>query len=319
MLEHAVRACMRGRSITSSLLTFARRGTVQRELHVVNAIVEDTLVLVERDLVKHNIRIQRNLNATPSIYCDPGQLTQVVLNLLTNARDSMLEMDGGVITVDLARIGQQIELAVRDTGCGISAEMLDQVFQPFVTTKGAMGGSKTPGTGLGLSISYGIVENHGGTITIESILGQGTTVRLRLPVPAQAAQLATIYAPSRAAASPCVLAVNIGSDLVRLLEHQGYAVTAIDDHEAALRSYCIQPVDLVIVNAVQPNEQTISFLQRLRSMDAAVQVLIITPQVQQADMLLHAGATQVVQYTNVLEELATMIRKSFSPALQQVA
>ena len=316
VLEHATRACMRGRSITSSLLTFARRDPVQRELHVINAIVEDTLALVERDLVKYNIRIQRNMQVTPSVYCDPGQLAQVVLNLLTNARDSMLEMNGGVITIDLARIGQQIELAVHDTGCGIPADMLDQVFQPFVTTKGAMGGSKTPGTGLGLSITYGIIESHKGSISIDSTVGRGTTVHLRLPVPAQRA---TSYVPCKAAVLPSVLAVNIDPDLVHLLEHQGYAVTSIDKHEAALRAYCVQPVDLVVMSAAQPNEQTTLFLQRLRSMDTAVQVLIITPQVQKTDMLLHAGATQVVQSTHVLEEVVTTIRQRFLSALPQAA
>jgi two-component system NtrC family sensor kinase len=319
VLEHAVRACMRGRSITGGLLTFARRGPVQRELHAVNTIVEDTLALVERDLVKHNIRIQRNLKPTSSIYCDPGQLTQVILNLLTNARDSMLDMGGGIITVDLAQRGQYIDLAVHDTGCGIPAEMLDQVFQPFVTTKGAMGGSKTPGTGLGLSISYGIVESHGGTIAIDSTVGQGTTVRLRLPVPAPAAPAATSYAPPRASAAPYVLAVNIGAELVRMLDQQGCTITSFHDHEAALRAYCVQPSDLVLLGAVQPNEQTMSFLQRLRSMDETVQVLIITPQVQHADLLLHAGATQVVQQVGMLEELTAIIRKRVFPALPQAA
>jgi signal transduction histidine kinase len=319
VLEHAARACMRGRSITTSLLTFARRGSVQRELHVLNAIVEDTLALVERDMVKHNIRIQRNIAPTPSIYCDPGQLTQVILNLLTNARDSMLDMDGGVITVDLAQRGQQLELAVRDTGCGIPADMLDQVFQPFVTTKGAMGGSKTPGTGLGLSISYGIIEGHGGTIAIDSTVGAGTNVVLRLPMPDPVIHSPAPCVPARESAAPRMLAVNISADLARLLEQDGYAVTAMDEHEAALRAYCMQPVDLVLVGAAQPNEQTTSFLQRLRSMDEAVQVLIITPQVQQADVLLHAGATQVVQHTSVLEEVTAMIRKRFLPVLQPAA
>jgi PleD family two-component response regulator len=243
----------------------------------------------------------------------------VVLNLLTNARDSMLAMDSGVITVNLAQRGPFIELTVRDTGCGIPAEMLDQVFQPFVTTKGAMSGSKTPGTGLGLSITYGIVENHGGTISIESTVGQGTMVRLRLPIPAQSAQSATHYMSSGAPAAPRVLALDTSADLVRLLEQQGYAITSMDNHEAALRAYCVQPTDMVVVQAGQPNEQTLSFLKRLRSMDMAVPVLVITPQAQQADMLLHAGATQVVQHASVLEAVTTMTRKSSVSALQQAA
>ena len=104
-----------------------------------------------------------------------------MLNLITNARDAM-KPGGGTLTVRLRERRDLIELSVSDTGSGIDDEIRDKIFEPFMTTKGALGGSQTPGTGLGLSVSYGIVQEHGGTIEVESVPGQGTTMTVRLPV-----------------------------------------------------------------------------------------------------------------------------------------
>jgi signal transduction histidine kinase len=105
----------------------------------------------------------------------------VVLNLITNARDAMKPL-GGTLTIGLCERRGWLELSVSDTGSGIPEEIRDKIFEPFVTTKGALGGSQTPGTGLGLSVSYGIVQEHGGTITVESVTGRGTTLTVRLPI-----------------------------------------------------------------------------------------------------------------------------------------
>src|SRR5205823_1926887 len=92
---------------------------------------------------------------------------------------------GGTLTVSLRERYGMIELSVADTGSGISEELRDKIFEPFVTTKGALGGSQTPGTGLGLSVSYGIVQEHGGAILVESEVGRGTTMTVRLPIIAE--------------------------------------------------------------------------------------------------------------------------------------
>jgi signal transduction histidine kinase len=89
---------------------------------------------------------------------------------------------GGTLTITLRDRQNQIELSVSDTGCGIPPEMVDKIVEPFVTTKGALGGSQTPGTGLGLSVSYGIIKEHGGTISVTSEVGRGTTMTVLIPV-----------------------------------------------------------------------------------------------------------------------------------------
>ncbi len=180
-LEVITQACRRGRSITRGLLTFARRQEHQRALADLTDAIDETLMLVELDLRKSRIKVVRQIEPVALTYCDLGQLSQVVLNFITNARDAMAP-NAGTLTIGLRERQGQIELSVSDTGSGIPAELLDKIFEPFVTTKGSMGGSQTPGTGLGLSVSYGIVKEHGGTIGVESEVGRGTTMLVRLPI-----------------------------------------------------------------------------------------------------------------------------------------
>ena len=177
-LDVVIQACLRGRSITRGLLTFARRQEHRRELANIADAVEETLTLVELDLRKANIAVNRQIEPVPHTICDLGQIAQVVLNLITNARDAMLP-DGGELSVSLRERHGAIELSVTDTGGGIPESIRDRIFEPFVTTKGA--GGQT-GTGLGLSISYGIIKEHGGEILVDSRVGRGTTMTIRLPI-----------------------------------------------------------------------------------------------------------------------------------------
>ena len=180
-LDIVIQACRRGRSITRGLLTFARRQERQRAMANLADAIDETLTLVELDLRKSHIELVRQVEPVQSTICDLGQLAQVVLNLITNARDAMKPL-GGTLTIGLCERQEWLELSVSDTGSGIPEEIRDKIFEPFVTTKGALGGSQTPGTGLGLSVSYGIVQEHGGTITVESAIGRGKTMTVRLPI-----------------------------------------------------------------------------------------------------------------------------------------
>jgi two-component system, NtrC family, sensor kinase len=180
-LDVVMQACRRGRSITRGLLTFARRQEGQRALGNLADAIDEVLTLVDLDLRKAHIEVVRRVELVPSTLCDLGQISQVVLNFITNARDAM-KPNGGTLTVGLCERRGMIELSISDTGSGIPEEIRDKIFEPFVTTKGALGGSQTPGTGLGLSVSYGIVQEHGGAIEVDSAVGRGTTMTVRLPI-----------------------------------------------------------------------------------------------------------------------------------------
>jgi signal transduction histidine kinase len=170
------RVSQRATSITNSLLTFARRREPELRLASLQAAIDDTVALVAHDLRRDKVELFQQIDEElPPVMCDPGQICQVLLNLITNARDAMRERGGGTLRLALAAEDGQALLTIADDGPGIAPEVLDKLFQPFVTTKAT-------GNGLGMSICYGIVESHHGKIAIASTLGQGTTVTIRLPL-----------------------------------------------------------------------------------------------------------------------------------------
>jgi signal transduction histidine kinase len=180
-LQVVVQTVDRAKRITTNLLTFARKREPRMELADITQAVGNPLELMQRDLEKSDIRLVRKFSDVPAIVCDAGQISQVCLNLLTNARDAMLP-DGGTLTVEIKRDDQDVLIAFTDTGTGIPPHILDNLFKPFVTTKGPLGGGEMAGSGLGLSVSDGIIKNHGGTIDVETELGKGSTFTVRLPI-----------------------------------------------------------------------------------------------------------------------------------------
>ncbi len=160
--------------ITQGLLSFSRQQAWRLSPVDVNTVVEEALVLVEKQLAREQVTLERDVPpGLPAVLGSANHLQQVVLNLLTNAREAMPE--GGRLRVATRRNGGSIEVEVTDTGKGIPAEHLSKVFDPFFTTK-------EKGTGLGLAVSYGIVRDHGGTLTVRSREGVGTTFLITLPV-----------------------------------------------------------------------------------------------------------------------------------------
>jgi signal transduction histidine kinase/CheY-like chemotaxis protein len=302
----AVRVCQRGRSITSSLLTFARRQETQRGVHQIQDAIEDTLALVEHELAKENIQIVREFRPVPPTLCDPGQIAQVVLNLISNARDALAARQGGLITLTLGQTDGQIDLTVSDTGSGIAAEMLDQIFQPFVTTK-----VPGKGTGLGMAICYGIIESHGGTIRVTSTVGQGTTVTVHLPI--ISAVPAPAQAPGPAESRLRILLVDdepdVAEALARLLESHGHTVRIAADGSVALANYRAEGADVVLSDALMPGISGAQFVAALRAIDPDLPIIVITGQPGSAhvDAMLDAGAACIVGKPFVVGEVLAAI------------
>jgi signal transduction histidine kinase len=166
------------REIVKNLLDFSRSKEPTLSVRDPNVVAFKSVRLVQNMLDVSNIDTRLSLEeGLPRIYIDEHQIQQVLVNLLTNAAQSMSE--GGKLVVSTApcRDGACVQIAVSDTGKGILPEHLPHVFDPFFSTKGEEGG-----TGLGLSVSYGIVKNHGGDIRVESKPGAGTTFTIELPV-----------------------------------------------------------------------------------------------------------------------------------------
>lgn len=181
LLEKIERQTFRAAKIVNSLLNLARPSDGEATLVDVNVIVNDVLSLLEHQFRNGRIQVRKEL--TPSGLFVKGveyKLQQVFLNLLLNARDAMPR--GGWLTLTTQCDDRGATVEVADTGTGIPSEHLSRIYDPFFTTK-----TDGRGTGLGLSVTYGIVQEHGGTLTCESATGQGTRFTLTLPVVAQRA------------------------------------------------------------------------------------------------------------------------------------
>jgi len=166
-----------------SLRLFARKSEFKTEELDINKPIQDALMLLSQQLKVDNIRLSTSFGENlPKIQGDSNQLQQVFLNLITNARDaidSLKHPDGGelLIKTALSEDSKYVEITFEDTGCGIHPEDLENIFNPFFTTKSSLGG-----IGLGLSITYGIIEEHRGKIEVKSQEGKGTTFKIILPV-----------------------------------------------------------------------------------------------------------------------------------------
>ena len=175
-LETITNETLRCRKIVTSLLDFARQAKPAKNEYNINEIVEQSIALTRKQAAFKDVILEGDLSeGLPLIYVDKDQIQQCIINLALNAIEAT--DGGGRVTLSTRFISESkmIEIAIRDTGKGISSKNLDKVFDPFFTTKES-------GTGLGLAITHGLIEQHGGTIQVESTPGKGTLFMIRLPV-----------------------------------------------------------------------------------------------------------------------------------------
>ncbi len=175
-VEVIVKETIRCREIVKRLLDFAKQIAPQKKLTNINTLIENIILLVRNQTSFRNIKIEKNLSSDiPDIMIDPDQVQQVFINIILNASEAMTR--GGELTIDskMDSNGNSIVVSIKDTGPGIPEHLHEKIFDPFFTTK-------EQGTGLGLSISYGIIEQHGGTINLETEIAKGTTFTIQLPI-----------------------------------------------------------------------------------------------------------------------------------------
>ena len=178
-LDKIYTAAERANKITNSVLGMARNRSNQFETTDMVKLIEQTMVLLERELNKYRISVELQIEEVPQIQAIGNQLQQVLLNLLINARQAM--PDGGQLIVRLYADDKFVNLAVRDFGTGIPQDKLKKIFQPYFSTKDGPDESGKGGTGLGLASCKNIIEAHGGKIRVESMVGKGTCFTLKLP------------------------------------------------------------------------------------------------------------------------------------------
>ncbi len=171
----------RAAKITNSVLGMARNRSESFELTSVGKLIEESLVLLERELRKYRIEIELDLAEVPKAPVIGNQIQQVLMNLLINSRQAMPEGGRLILRLKFDQQTKTVDISVRDFGTGIPQDKLRKIFDPYFTTKSGPDATGKGGTGLGLAACKNIIDAHGGKIRVESSVGKGTCFTIKLP------------------------------------------------------------------------------------------------------------------------------------------
>ncbi|MGB7926350.1 MAG: PAS domain S-box protein [Pyrinomonadaceae bacterium] len=318
--EEINKAGNRAASLTSQLLAFSRKQVLQPKVLDLNMVVADMDKMLRR-LIGENIElVTMTEDELWSIKADPGQIQQVILNLVVNARDAMPEV--GRLTIETANIeldnenarwnnvgahpGRYVMLAVNDTGCGMDTQTRERVFEPFFTTK-----EIGKGTGLGLSTVYGIVKQSGGYIWVYSEPEKGTTFKIYLPCIEELADALPHRNPAgeMPQGRETVLLVEdeplVRRLAARVLREQGYTVLEASNGEEALRvahEHAAGEIHLLLTDVVMP---------RMSGREVAEHLALIRPRML---VLYTSGYTEnSIVHHGVMEDGVAFLQKPFTP------
>jgi PAS domain S-box-containing protein len=271
------RAGERAARLTQQLLAFSRKQVSQPRIVRVDDLLRDEESMLRR-FVNNSIFMEIIPGAGAAcIEIDPHRFSQVLLNLVVNARDAMIH--GGTLTIKTAVNRRKVTISVQDTGCGMTAEVRERLFEPFFTTKDA-----DKGTGLGLATVYGIIREAGGNITVESIERVGSTFTLSLPI-ARKKQHAhgipdTQDRPQRGSETILLIEddANIRYLLAHTLESSGYRVVQAENgmEGLAIAQEMLPAIDAVISDAIMPKMNGQDVIARLRHLRPELKALLVS-------------------------------------------
>ena len=314
-IDNAARRCVR---IVRNFLALARRRAPERGDVQLNEVVQEAVELLAYELRTGNVEVSLGLTEDlPVLWADGHQLHQVLVNIVANAHHAMRHSSSPrrlTITTGLDRTGQQVRLAIADTGPGIPAEIRAKIFEPFFTTK-----PPGEGTGLGLSLCRGIVEEHGGTIGVESEPGRGTTFLIRLPVvPRPTVGAAPDIAEAPVAVGPKTILIvddepEIAAILVEALESDGYHTETAENGVDALRRLERHGYDLVMSDTKMPVMDGMEMYRKLERRFPKLQrrIIFVTGDVLDAEKQRFLESTGVPVLTKPfdLSEVRRVVRR----------
>jgi signal transduction histidine kinase len=306
-IEHAAH---RAAELTRQLLAFSRKQVLQLRIVDLNAVVTGMESLLRR-LIGENIQLVTVLGSgLGRVKADPPQLEQVLMNLAVNARDAM--PGGGRLVIETKNVefnagnvsnplGSSVMMSVSDTGHGMDEETAKRIFEPFFTTK-----SVGKGTGLGLATAHGIVEQSGGTMSVQSAPGQGATFRIYLPRTHEMDKAEPIEGPVTTSKGTGVVLVVEDEDPLRKLLHRtltaaGHTVIAASSGEEALVRTRQEPIDLVLTDVVMPGMSGPELVARLSVNRPEMAVLYMS------------GYDRALMEKGTLDKAAAFFPKPFTP------
>jgi PAS domain S-box-containing protein len=332
-LSEVFEAARRGGELTRKLLAFSRKQIIQPRPLDVRSSVDDFTRMIRRIVGEDVELVVERADEALAVRADPVQLEQVLLNLCTNARQAMPE--GGTLRLTTratafddafvarhpwARGGSFAEIAVSDTGVGMDTKTRARIFEPFFTTK-------REGTGLGLSTVYGIVQQHGGFIHVESAPREGTTFRVFLPRTGDSAPVSRTtngvhLSPSSSGREVVLVAEDepaLRALVTMTLTELGYRVIAVSDGEEAVHAYeeHAREVDLVVLDVVMPRLDAREAYERIRAVRPDVKVLFTTgyaPASTRLAQLLESGRVPVLEKPFTPLALAAKVRSAIDAA-----
>ncbi|HMK50301.1 MAG TPA: ATP-binding protein, partial [Thermodesulfovibrionales bacterium] len=325
----SIEACARKAGVmVSSLLDFTRHARSKMAPLNMNEVVRESMRLVE-GFLDPRINLKMFLDpATPLVDGDDNRLEQVIMNVISNARDAM--PDGGTITVRTAEVeagnekrdmqvcvprGKYALLKISDTGCGIPQHMISKVFDPFFTTK-----EKGKGTGLGLAMVYGIIRDHNGHIAVQSEVGKGTCLDIYLPASIQnesedeEPELVSLKGQEN------ILLVDDDEDVLDfvrdILETNGYTVLSVNNPVSAVDLFdeLSGKIPLMITDSVMPLMDGSELAARLKRISPSVKVVVISGfggrDLKRDDGLIDAFLKKPFEVTDLLLTIRRLLKES---------
>jgi signal transduction histidine kinase/CheY-like chemotaxis protein len=289
--DQIVKAGDRAANLTHRLLAFTRKQIIAPR----PIVIDETITNIEKMLVRlitEDVELRLNLNATDAVVVvDPGQLDQVLINLVANARDAMPQ--GGTITIatgavtldddfvkrhDQENAGGYAQVTVSDSGDGMAENVIGRIFDPFFTTK-----EVGKGTGLGLSMVYGIVRQHNGIIEVDSEIGKGSSFRIYLPLFKPVIQEQKEKAPVLLAGNRETILVaeddpSVMGLLQGLLENNGYNVVTAMNGEEAVKQFMNyrEKITLLLLDVIMPKKNGREVYAEISGMKPDIKTLFIS-------------------------------------------
>jgi len=313
-------AAERASALTRQLLAFSRKQVLRPEVLDLNSLISNLCRLVRR-IIPENIDVQLKL-APGSLMAkiDPGQMEQVIVNLVVNSRDAMPH--GGTIVIGTSAYehpgslerglvpGKYAEVSVSDTGTGIDPADMPRIFEPFFTTK-----EVGKGTGLGLSTVYGIVRQSGGDISVRSEPGQGTVFTIHLPLVFERAAPSSPPGAKSAGGRETILLVEDDRGLRMLVREilriRGYTVLEADSPQHALQiaSEHDGPIHLLLTDVVMPDMHGGELAERVRTIRNGIKILFMSGYADQ-DLDYHYPPSQLIEKPFPPDQLALRVREA---------
>jgi len=327
LMEEIIKAAQRGKTLTGQLLAFSRKQVIVPQILNINKMVGELEQMLRR-LLGEDINLMVFLDEDlETVKADPGQIEQVIMNLVVNARDAI--STGGTITIKTANVefdeeyaknfmalrpAPYVMLMVSDNGAGIDAETLPHIFEPFFTTKNI-----GKGTGLGLAMVYGIVKQNGGEILVNSRPGEGTTFQIYFPLADEAGTAAEVKRESviNLQGTETILVVEdeepVRAMLSEALRRYGYNVLEAKDGQEAMdiSSRCMNPIHVLLTDVVMPQMSGRELAERLIQIHPEAMIIYMSGYSDNAinlDDILRSGASFIQKPFNFLQ-LAHKVRE----------